>query len=114
VQVMYKYFNGTTFVFSDFVDLSQPITAIPTTANNSIFNGLGASVFDTWSKATLTTGTLTAPQNPYDYATGWLPVATPAATSIPLRVNVVGLKITIRVWDARTETARQLSIIQDM
>jgi type II secretory pathway component PulJ len=65
---------------------------------NSVFAANNWSVFDTWSK-----------DAPYQ---GWNAPGT--ATSLPLKMRVLALQITLRVWDVRTEQARQMSVIQDM
>ncbi len=71
-------------------------------------------VFDTWSK--ITTG-------PYDYGNGkwkqgWVGVGGPTNATIPSRPpenwTISGLQITIRVWDARTQQTRQITITQDV
>jgi hypothetical protein len=87
-------------------------------------------VFDTWTGRTTqfqppngplgiadpTTGAL------FDYSQWNLPTpnpATPDAAAIaglrvPMRIHIMALKITIRVWDPQTEQARQITIIQDV
>jgi prepilin-type N-terminal cleavage/methylation domain-containing protein len=66
---------------------------------NSTFAALGWSVFDTWSA------------DPTTYA-GWNVPGT--ATSLPLKLRILAVQITLRVWDARTEQARQMSVIVDL
>ncbi len=69
---------------------------------NSVYSNASASngyvVFDTWCK----TG---------NYA-NWSTPNTP--NSLPLKVRVLALQITLRVWDDRTGLTRQTSLIQDM
>lgn len=69
---------------------------------NTSFNLAGPMVFDTWAGTN---------DGVFDF-TQW---NTPsAATSAPLVINITALKITIRIWDAKTQQARQLTFIQDM
>ena len=35
-------------------------------------------------------------------------------TSLPLKIRILALQVTLRVWDQRTQQARQVTIIQDM
>lgn len=109
VQIMYRYKDAVTgnLVLTEFVDVPA--------GNNSRYNDLTlftapARVFDTWSqKGPQLLNSL--PLNSYDYS-AWATAGTP--TSLPLRINVVGLRITIRVWDPKTESVRQITIEQDM
>lgn len=76
-------------------------------SNNSVFydatsRPTAPAVFDTWSSQK--SGSL-------DY-TGWATPNTP--TSLPMQLNIVALKITMRIWDAKTQQSRQVSIIQEM
>jgi hypothetical protein len=58
----------------------------------------GVSVFDTWTK--------------YGQYSGW---STPGSfTSMPLKIRILALQITLRVWDERSQQARQMTIIQEM
>src|SRR5207249_4237376 len=84
---------------TDFVDLST------FTSNNSAFPGTPA-VFDTWSQAQ---------DWLYDYS-NWNPNpnAKPAATWLPLQLRIQAIQITIRVWDLKSQLARQITIVQDM
>jgi hypothetical protein len=67
-------------------------------SNNSDFQAAQAVVFDTWCS-----------QGPY---ASW---ATPGtATSLPLAARILAIQVTLRVWDNRTQQARQVAIIQDM
>jgi hypothetical protein len=56
----------------------------------------GVSVFDTWTK---------------NY-TGWATSGT--TTSMPLKLRILALQITLRVWDERTQQTRQVTFIQEM
>ena len=80
---------------TDFIDVPFP-------SNNPVFNNLGAHVFDTWSQAV---------SPPYDYST-WNTAG--SDKSIPLRIRVRALQITIRIWDLKTERTRQVTVVQDM
>jgi hypothetical protein len=59
-------------------------------------------VLDTWSSAV---------SPPYDYS-GWKNAGGP--TSLPLQIRVLALQITLRVWDAKTQQTRQMTITQDV
>jgi type II secretory pathway pseudopilin PulG len=68
---------------------------------------LGWSVFDTW----------TGPQTYANWdgsKTGAGVTNTDLAQIIPLRIRILGLQITLRVWDEKTQQARQMTLIQDM
>jgi type II secretory pathway pseudopilin PulG len=80
----------TGIVFTDLAAASSSL--------NTTFVNQSVSVFDTWS----TQG---------QYASWNTPNT---ATSLPLAIRVLAVKITLRVWDARTQQARELSIIQNM
>jgi hypothetical protein len=91
----------------DFVDLSGM------TMNNTTFgspptitingNLTPVKVFDTWSQ--VKDGT-------YDYS-GWNS-ATASHTTVPLQAQILAIKVTIRIWDFKTEQARQASIVVAM
>jgi type II secretory pathway pseudopilin PulG len=95
---------GSTF--TDFGDLFSGIagTNLNPLFYNATTNKTGPMVFDTW--AGRDDGT-------YNF-TGWNTITPASQTTVPLPVNISALKITIRLWDAKTQQARQLSIIQDM
>jgi hypothetical protein len=65
-------------------------------------NPNGPAVFDTWSNQNDTT---------FNYTSS---ATTGSTLSTPLPVRIIALKITIRLWDAKTQQARQVSIIQEM
>jgi hypothetical protein len=69
-------------------------------------NRLRPAVFDTWSSLR---------NDLFDYSQ-WAGVG--GATSVPMVFNtdnrLVAIKITIRVWDQKSQQARQVTIIQDM
>jgi prepilin-type N-terminal cleavage/methylation domain-containing protein len=79
-------------------------TTTAVSSNNSTFAASSAVVFDTWSS--------------YDSAaygsaaSGWN--TTGQVASLPLAVRILAVQVTLRVWDSRTQQARQLAIIQDM
>lgn len=77
----------------NFQDLFEP--NIPANANPSFGS---AKVFDTWSSQQSYNTWATA-GNQY---------------SAPLQLNIQALKITVRIWDAKTQQSRQVSIIQEM
>jgi type II secretory pathway pseudopilin PulG len=85
--------------YSSFVDL-PPSTQSSNLAfaNASPAYPNGVSVFDTWSK--------------YGNYSNWNTAGT--ATSLPLKIRILALQITLRVWDQRTQQTRQVTIIQDM
>jgi type II secretory pathway pseudopilin PulG len=86
--------SGIPF-FSDLPPISSGVY------RNPAFSGAGYCVFDTWSK------------NPPGYGpNGWDNPGNP--TSLPLKIRILALQITIRVWDDRTGLTRQTTIIQDM
>jgi hypothetical protein len=90
---------------NDFVDLSSNLF----TSTNPLFPGTPA-VFDTWSRATFN-----ASWGGYDYS-GWSNAG--QATSLPLSlvspVRILAVQITIRVWDLKSQLARQITLVQDM
>ena len=49
----------------------------------------------------------------YDYSNSMTTTPNTAVT-VPLQANITALKISIRIWDAKTLQARQVTIIQDM
>ncbi|HXG09623.1 MAG TPA: prepilin-type N-terminal cleavage/methylation domain-containing protein [Gemmataceae bacterium] len=95
---------------SEFVDLFHETVQVFSNSNPLFSAPNGPRMFDTWTS--VQNGT-------YDYST-WEQSGT--AKSIPLyragpngpQIRIVALKITLRVWDAKTQQARQVSLIQDM
>jgi hypothetical protein len=81
--------------WSFFGAASNPSFAIP--------GNLSYRVFDTWSRAP---GVL-----PNQYST-WNTAG--SVVSIPLKIRIKALQIRIRVWDRKSEQARQITIVQDM
>jgi type II secretory pathway pseudopilin PulG len=66
-------------------------------------------VFDTWSSVR---------DNEYDYSR-WDDVDPTSSRDvqvkrIPLRISIPAIKITLRVWDRKTNRARQVTVVQDM
>lgn len=109
--------------FQDFVDLhdieNQPGQMVPLpdryTPHHPNFSALnGLRVFDTWSQHQ---------DNLVDYST-WR--STGLITSVPILASplpgpgsanvyrIKAIQVTIRVWDLRTEQARQVTIVQDL
>jgi hypothetical protein len=67
------------------------------------------SVFDTW----------TTQGPPNTYGAHWNDNPNPAggatqAYLLPLKMRILALQITIRVWDEKTQRSRQVTIVQDM
>jgi hypothetical protein len=88
-----------------FMDLYDP-TILPLAAGrNPYYTAAGPMVFDTWCNQTST--------GYYDYVSTW---NTPGGyTCLPLPLpSIQAIQIVIRVWDPRTETTRQMTIVQDM
>jgi prepilin-type N-terminal cleavage/methylation domain-containing protein len=96
-QQMFLYYSGPA--------IGPPTTAQAQNQNLAFGQGPngGPRVFDTWSS--YFDGT-------YNY-TGW---NAPQAnyTSIPLSFNPKAIQIIIRIWDDKTESSRQITIVQDM
>jgi hypothetical protein len=106
--------------------LPQQNAATPT---NTVFgnNLVAARVWDTWSKESLpTVGLPGSPAPLYDYS-GTIPFfngttlttmpswSTPGtANSIPLRTRVWALQLRLRVWDAKSQQTRQVTLVQDL
>jgi hypothetical protein len=94
----------------DFLDLTAlQALPLPNLVNNPQFPPAGSSyprVFDTWAQNIVGGGDGT-----YDYS-GW---ATPGSNaSAPCQTSILAIKVTIRVWDFKTEQTRQITIIQAM
>jgi hypothetical protein len=91
----------------EFVDLTGM------TMNNTTFGSSGLTingnantavkVFDTWSQTK---------DGTYDYS-GWNGT-TATSTTVPLQAQILAIKVTIRIWDFKTEQARQASIVVAM
>jgi hypothetical protein len=81
---------------------------------NSFFNTNGVRLFDTWTSFKDEWSDPTkvgATADAWDYS-AWNTGVTDKR--IPLQVQILALKITLRVWDSKTQQARQITIIQDM
>jgi prepilin-type N-terminal cleavage/methylation domain-containing protein len=103
----------------DFQDIQTIITGAGST--NTVFGSSGTGVtingtagqkvyvYDTWSNVKDVT---------YDYS-AWNS-STPSATTIPFRtyngsdVQILAIQVSLRVWDFKTEQARQITLIVDM
>lgn len=89
-----------------------PFDRLPTSTVNT---AAGQRVFDTWSQRN------TAGQ-PDDYVgsgptplwNGGYGAGAPGPRSIPLKIRVRGVQIELRVWDQKSQTTRQITIIQDL
>jgi prepilin-type N-terminal cleavage/methylation domain-containing protein len=83
--------------------LPDSTTSLPNfSTNNSQFNNaLGPFVFDSW----------TSGNNGTTDFSGWKEAG---PTAVPLKISISAIRVTIRVWDAKTQQARQITIIQDM
>ncbi len=91
---------------ADFVDLSGVAMNNTTFSGGLTINGhagTAVGVFDTWCG--INDGT-------YDY-TGWNST-TPSTTTVPLKAQILAIKVSIRIWDFKTEQARQASVIVAM
>jgi prepilin-type N-terminal cleavage/methylation domain-containing protein len=83
-------------------------------AGSATLSGLttptGTLVFDTWSQGIGGTG-----MTYYNY-TVWNETTAGTGTGsyayAPLQVPILAIKVSIRIWDSKSETARQVSIIQ--
>jgi len=83
-------------------------------SNSATYNTSLARVFDTWSDSN---------GSPYETLLGgpmpeWRRVDAVApnntAARLPIPIRIKALQIRIRIWDAKTEQTRQITIIQDM
>jgi prepilin-type N-terminal cleavage/methylation domain-containing protein len=112
-QVQYLPFRSFFFFFT-FQDIFF--------TNNSTLNSLGVRVFDTWSL--YRDEWSKNPRDDWDYSTWsafsfFVPSERP-----PFRINpntvplwftqVYALRITLRVWDPKTQQTRQISIVQEL
>jgi type II secretory pathway pseudopilin PulG len=110
---------------SDFVDLynsapmagSDPGAPIPNSSRrNPLFyhpqnNPNGPAVFDTWSSLNDSMKQNNPPDLRYDYSQ-WNTSGN--ATSVPLVIRPLAVRIQLRVWDLKTQQTRQITIIQDL
>jgi prepilin-type N-terminal cleavage/methylation domain-containing protein len=65
----------------------------------------GAFIFDTWS---------TIKDDVYDYANTPVPATYYKYNGVAGQGNLFAIRVTMRVWDPRTEQTRQISVIQDL
>jgi hypothetical protein len=128
VKVAYDGYQPAANDEFPFADLPAVLAAPPPAPQtgaiiqsyNAGLAGTGVGIFDTWSSAV---GPILNPTpnnvQVYDYS-GWSFQPTTAnlgkndGTNIPLRARVRALQIRLRVWDAKTQQARQVTLIQDM
>jgi type II secretory pathway pseudopilin PulG len=86
----------------------QPASAYyPSYPSLSASAPLGPSYFDTWSSRV---------DDVYNYANTSTAIASPnmTMTNPNSTYGILALKITIRIWDERSQVARQVTFIQDM
>lgn len=92
----------------------QSVSPVP------IGSGLtGYRIFDTWSKAVGPSVPVPPPPGvpppafapAYDYSSWRSPAA---ITSVPFYTRVRALQLRLRVWDAKTQQVRQVTLVQDM
>jgi prepilin-type N-terminal cleavage/methylation domain-containing protein len=100
----------------DFVGLSHPAIQWFSNANPAFINATGPRVFDTWSQLK---------DDAYDYG-AWQ--TSGATTSVPLffnnpvnptstpsmKIRLVAVQITMRIWDPNTKQTRQSSVVVDL
>jgi hypothetical protein len=99
--------NGT--IPNKFVDLYDT-TSLPASQNTNFQGAASPRVFDTWSNKP--DPTYTGYSSSWTAASGWNTVA--SATTLPLNTNILALQITLRIWDVKTQTTRQLTFVQNM
>jgi hypothetical protein len=88
-----------------------PLTVTLLGANPSYNAGwAGQRIFDTWSSSSA--------QGVFDYSTWNRDPATTLpplpGTNIPFRTRITAIQIRLRVWDNKTQQARQMTFVQDM
>jgi hypothetical protein len=99
VQILYPESGVNAFV-------DVPASSATNGFNNSVYNSTtGPFVFDTWSSTN---------DGAYDYSNWMGQGVPPNAKNLPLAIHVRAIKVTLRVWDQKTQQSRQLSIIQEM
>ncbi len=99
--------NVLSFEVSVLLAGTTTFVSLQDSSVTSLYNGgatYGANqvVFDTWSGGV---------DENLDYRT-WATPGTPQ--SLPLKLNITAIKVTIRIWDSRTNQTRQTSVIVDM
>jgi hypothetical protein len=94
------------------VSMTNSVLAGPVFCNGST-TPLTVKVFDTWSSVKDAT---------FDYS-GWNQTSSPSPTTIPLRtlttnpnvdIQILAIQVSIRMWDYKTEQARQITVVVDM
>jgi hypothetical protein len=80
---------------------------VPLSLVNPLFNGTNGTqrVFDTWSSVEDET---------YHYSTWNDPTAADQTTRLPRADVIPAIKITLRIWDKKSQRTRQVTILQDM
>jgi hypothetical protein len=106
-------FEGTDVILTDVLSFvvipifsGVPTADIPIQNQYITKNFPGVGVYDTWSDRA---------DELYDY-TLWDNGSVPAADPhlVPCKQVLTGLQISVRVWDSRTQQARQITVVQDM
>jgi hypothetical protein len=113
VQVFWPGVNA-----NDFINIA-PQGYAPAN-NNSILTG--KRIYDTWSQEAeqITPGPSPLYYNPYDYShSGDSPPTVPQqtapfGTSLTPAPKITAIKITLRIWDVKTQKTRQITIVQDV
>lgn len=93
-----RFVPRTVPLNSEFWDTPSS-TSPPTAAVNR------PRVFDTWTEVR---------DNWYDYSDSRATTANGTGRRLPNQNNVFAVRITLRIWDVKTQQTRQVSIIQDM
>lgn len=98
--------------FTQFVTLFDPaLYTNPEVGNNPVFfhpnpafgiRRFRPAVFDTWSSVQ---------DAEYNYS-NWRTATD--ATRVPMPIRLLAIKITLRVWDSKTQQARQVTLVQDL
>lgn len=119
IKVLPQGWNPTTggtgtfvwdYVHPQFVDLPPP-----SMSRNSDFRAANYSVFDTWCPVGRDAAYQRIPGTTEGWNSGEGTMTDPnQPISMPLRIRVLALQITIRIWDQKTEQTRQVSIVQEM
>ncbi len=97
-----------------------PFDYLPLSQRNQVFANRGIAVFDTWSQdANSQYGNPLFQYNGPFTVPSWrrfdnLQTGDQTGARIPLRIRPKAVLIRLRIWDAKAEQARQLTIIQDL
>ncbi len=108
---------------SPYPNSDYPFDYLPLSPQNLALRNLGLRVFDTWcAQAGTPYGNprpSAGPGDPGGSGPAWSdesPTPSPLQTGarIPLRIRVKALLIRMRIWDAKTEQTRQMTVILDV